>query len=181
MNIQKATQASLNKKIAVYLQCGSFSYAEIPKKFDIILGVTGTLETLSRAEQDIMKNTYQISRHTYMPSLFGVKKLGWRPRLDIKIYDEKKFDEQLKETIKAKMNDHSQPRCVFVCFETKQKLEQFFNSSGFGIYQGDCLILTEQVDKKEKNSIIKRAPASKKVLLLTKALVVVQIFKFMIK
>ncbi len=34
--------------------CGSYSFAEIPFKFDVILGVTGTLESLSDIEKGII-------------------------------------------------------------------------------------------------------------------------------
>jgi hypothetical protein len=39
---------------AIGLDCASFSYAEVPLQFNIILGVTGTLETLSQAQKDII-------------------------------------------------------------------------------------------------------------------------------
>ena len=163
------TQQSLHNKIAIYLQCGSFSYAEIPKNFYVILGVTGTLKTLSEAEQNIMKDTYKIERHTYMPSLFGVNKLQWKPKLDIDLFNLTNYHENLKEQIKRKINDHpGGPRCVFVCFETRKKLKQFYNSKSFNSFQGDTLVLTEEASKDEKNSIVKRAAISKKILLMTR-------------
>ena len=67
------------------------------------------------------------------------------------------------------MNDHGKARCVFVCFETKEKLFSFYNSDAFGPFQTHCLVLTEEIDETEKNSIVKRSPTSKKILLLTKA------------
>ena len=129
------SEQSLRNKIAIYLQCGSFSYAEIPKKFHVILGVTGTLRTLSKDEIDIMERTYEIKRHTYMPSLFGVKKLQWKPKLDINLYNTTNYEENLKEQIKKKMNDHARPRCVFICFETRsrKKLDSFCHSNAFSI------------------------------------------------
>ena len=35
----------LDSKKAIGLNCACFSYAEVPLEYDIILGVTGTLET----------------------------------------------------------------------------------------------------------------------------------------
>ena len=44
-----------------------FSYAEIPKKFDLILGVTGTLDSLGAYEKKVIKNEYKIVKMTYTP------------------------------------------------------------------------------------------------------------------
>ncbi len=35
------------------------------------MGVTGTLNTLSDIEKDIIQNEYKISINTYIPSVFG--------------------------------------------------------------------------------------------------------------
>lgn len=44
-----------------------FYYAEIPKKFDLILGVTGTLDSLGNYEKDILKDKYNIVKMFYNP------------------------------------------------------------------------------------------------------------------
>jgi hypothetical protein len=38
------TQTTLNNEKAIGINCGEFSFAEIPKNYTMILGVTGTLE-----------------------------------------------------------------------------------------------------------------------------------------
>ena len=50
----KITKGSLNGNIYVGIHCGSFSFAEIPHSFSYIVGVTGTLQTLSNAEKKIV-------------------------------------------------------------------------------------------------------------------------------
>ena len=42
----KVTDDVVSQNVGLLIKCGEFSYAEIPKKdcFDVILGVTGTLE-----------------------------------------------------------------------------------------------------------------------------------------
>jgi hypothetical protein len=37
----------LSSKKAILLDCATFSFAEVPLEYNIILGVTGTLDTLS--------------------------------------------------------------------------------------------------------------------------------------
>ena len=40
----KVSENAVKQNLGLLVKCGEFSYAETPKKFDIILGVTGTLE-----------------------------------------------------------------------------------------------------------------------------------------
>jgi len=47
-----------------------FSYAEIPKKFDLILGVTGTLDSLGIYEKQVIRDDYKIIKMTYTPVTF---------------------------------------------------------------------------------------------------------------
>jgi len=57
--------------ISLNLYSGSFSYAEIPKMFKNIIGVTGTLRTLSRYENKIIKDVYKINQNTFIPSIYA--------------------------------------------------------------------------------------------------------------
>ena len=43
--------------------------------FSFILGVTGTLKNLSEPERVIVRNQYNISKETFMPSIFGKNNL----------------------------------------------------------------------------------------------------------
>ena len=156
--------------IALYLKCGSFSYTKILSEFNIISGVTGTLETFSKTEQQVVQRQCKISRHTYMPPLYGPRKekFSFHPLRDVRLMENTTFYENLKEEIKDKMNDHGKQRCVFVCFENKQKLNSFYECKEFAFFRPNTLRLTEEADKDEKNTIVKRATISGKVLLLTK-------------
>jgi hypothetical protein len=57
--------------ISLNLYSGSFSYAEIPKMFKNIIGVTGTLRTLSKYENKIIKDVYKINQNTFIPSIYA--------------------------------------------------------------------------------------------------------------
>eukprot|EP01084_Bolivina_argentea_P254311 427516_1 len=160
---------SLNDAIAFYLNCGTFSYAEIPKKFNLIMGVTGTLKNLSRPQLDTMDQNYALKVHTWMPSLFGEKKFRFDPLNDIKITSITDFNEDLKEEIRMRLRDHASPRCVFVFFENALKLNSFYDSKPFKIFHGKTRILTEKLDFDEKEKEVKRAPWSDKITLLTKS------------
>ena len=41
------TKKSVTENIGLRVSCGSFSYSEIPFKFKSILGISGTVETIS--------------------------------------------------------------------------------------------------------------------------------------
>ena len=56
----------------ICLSCNfTLPYAEIPHQFDYIMGVTGTLKTLSKSEIDNIENIYNIRKKTFIPSVFG--------------------------------------------------------------------------------------------------------------
>ena len=41
------TKKSVSESIGLRISCGNFSYSEIPLKFKAILGISGTVETIS--------------------------------------------------------------------------------------------------------------------------------------
>lgn len=49
--LKEITDEVLQSTKAIGLDCATFSYAEVPLEYDIILGVTGTLETLSAPQK----------------------------------------------------------------------------------------------------------------------------------
>jgi len=69
---KEITQAELDDGIGLSLTCGQFSYAEIPKSYSLIMGVTGTLSSLGAFEKNqIMCGEYKIRQHTFMPSMYN--------------------------------------------------------------------------------------------------------------
>ena len=65
------SEHSLSKNLKLLVECGEFLFARLPQDFDLVMGVTGTLETMSPAERRIVKDDYQIKRMVYMPSVYG--------------------------------------------------------------------------------------------------------------
>ncbi len=59
---------ALAANISILIRLGTFSYAEVPKGFQSILGCSGTLNTLSKSEKNIIENVYRISLSTFIPS-----------------------------------------------------------------------------------------------------------------
>lgn len=52
----RISKTSLENNIAISIKCGNFSYAEIPKppQFEYIMGITGTLKTLTEPEKEVI-------------------------------------------------------------------------------------------------------------------------------
>ena len=87
------TPQSLNKNISLNFYSGNFSYAEIPKIFKNIIGVTGTLQTLSDLEKKIIKDDYDIKLNSYIHSIYTNKLKDEDWKNDIKIEkDEKEYE-----------------------------------------------------------------------------------------
>ena len=78
----------MNKNKVIGLNCGEFSFAEVPHEFELILGVSGTLKTLSDSEKKIISEAYKIENFTYSPSVYGDSNLIFDERQDIKILAE---------------------------------------------------------------------------------------------
>ena len=55
---------------------GQFSFAEIPRWYKSILGVSGTVEQLSAEERRILRDEFGVETYTYAPSVFGTSKLN---------------------------------------------------------------------------------------------------------
>uniref|UniRef100_A0A7S4GCW1 SecA DEAD-like N-terminal domain-containing protein n=1 Tax=Eutreptiella gymnastica TaxID=73025 RepID=A0A7S4GCW1_9EUGL len=66
------SEAALIDALGLHFFCGKFSYAAIPNKmYGCIVGVTGTLNTLTPSEKAILDNEYRVERLTYVPSVYN--------------------------------------------------------------------------------------------------------------
>ena len=160
---------SLNDIVGMYFKCGGFSYAQIPSRFDVIVGVTGTLQTLPRKQKEIMEQDYNIRKYTYMPSLFAEKIFTFDKIDDIFIEaQENWFDCIISQIQSIKGNrNKTDKRPIFVFFENHSKLELFYNSDQFSLYKSDCNKLIETLNKQEKEQVIKNCCRSGAILLST--------------
>ena len=148
---------SLNKNINILIRLGSFSYAEVPLKFNSILGVTGTLETLSSPEKEIIENVYNIRLNTFIPSCYGRNNLQFSPIDNVLVETEQKHHKVIAQEISHKIRAK---RAVFVVLESKNELKRFYSSDAFLPFKSKALILTEEASFQEKNNIISNATCS---------------------
>jgi len=95
----KITRESLEESIGITIKCSDFSYSEIPKKFDYIFGVSGTLRTLGREQKKMIADEYDIKKYTILPSVFGNNNLQFDKinNFYIESDDIKNLNENLEE------------------------------------------------------------------------------------
>jgi len=169
------TRVVLDEYISLNARCGAFSYAELPKNFSCIMGVSGTLEDkeLTPAEKVIMRETYGIAKETYIPSVYGENKRRFAVNGDVKIENKENYWIKISEEIKARLqgNTADTKRAVLVFFATKKELLSFSNSDAGKSVNDPFLpfqILTEEADDNEKKKIVKFASRAGQVTLLTR-------------
>ena len=121
----------MNSKKAILLDCATFSFAEVPLEYDIILGVTGTLDTLSKPQEDIIKNIYGIEHKTFSPSVHSSdpEKIFHTVQGVQIIKDSSEYYRSLVNEMDSKYLKFDRPVILF--FEDNEKLEKFANSDEF--------------------------------------------------
>jgi methanogenic corrinoid protein MtbC1 len=167
----KISLSSLNENKNILIKLGSYSYAEIPNNnFYAILGVTGTLETLTDPERSIIENTYKIKHNTFIPSVYGRRNITFEKKEDILIENHENHFKVIANQIEKRIlgKNPGTKRAVFVVFENKNDLCTFYDSDPFVPYKRDASILTEENNEQEKKIIINSATCSEKITLFTK-------------
>jgi hypothetical protein len=131
---RRLPEAVLERQLGLVIACGQFSYAEIPKRYDLILGVTGTLvpETkngphpLGEFEQEIIRDDYKITGKTEVPSVYGEKNLTFRENEHVSVL---KSEEEFNNAIGLEVAKALDGRPVLVFFETESKLDAWQQST----------------------------------------------------
>ena len=157
--------SSLEENVGILINCGSFSYAEMPLEFSYIGGVTGTLKTLANVEKEILKNVYVINRFTFIASVYGKNNRNYNSRDDVLIIDESGYYMRIREEIDIMCNAG---RSILVFFESEEKLNAFKNSKQLSDIQKSVQTISEKVDAKERELFVKRAANIGTITLLTR-------------
>jgi hypothetical protein len=117
------TEQTKRDNIALHISCGAFSYAEVAKKYEMILGVTGTLEDLAESQSNMLKTEYKISKSSCIPSVYGANQLTFAGNNSewVRIEEEKSFFPEIALMI----SEHETEQAVFVFFDTASRLKAF--------------------------------------------------------
>jgi len=164
----RISQESLNENKNILLYCGHFSYSEIPKQFNFIMGVTGTLKTLNPAQRNIIEKVYRITKNTFVPSVFRKNNFDFKPKDHIRIENENDYHVTILKEIKAKLAGESGKRAVLVFFESAKRLKECLESNVLREMKDNIDYLTEEADLQERQTRIKRATSSGQITFLTR-------------
>ncbi len=166
----------LKESIFFIVNCGSFSYAEVPKLYDCVIGATGTLETLSKEQQHILQDVYGVQRNTFMPTVYTENQLEFQPQKTgdgsgFKVFRKSDFHQGICDEIKIRKdpnNDGVSARPVLVFFESSERLREFHNSHELGSIRNKVQIMTPELSREERNMKISAAVNVGSITLLTR-------------
>jgi hypothetical protein len=170
----KISAASLQRQKCLAIDCGSFSFAEIPKLYDVILGVSGTLETLSAPEQQILHGEYKIQLRTYMPSVYSSNNMDFHASddvRDVKIESSSSHFAAITNEINLRREAPKAAgvlRPVLVFFETAALLQQYVASPAAIAHKARFRIITEETSESDKSNFVRLATALGAITLLTR-------------
>ncbi|CAF1649547.1 unnamed protein product, partial [Didymodactylos carnosus] len=132
----------------------------------LIMGVTGTLETLSNSEKKVIRDDYKVTKNTYVPSVFGKNNLRFIEKDDIIIENNNDYFNQIKREVDDRIIGRNlEKRAILVFFESQAKLMSFYESSALESIKESVVYLTEDTLLEEKEVIISRATVSDQITL----------------
>jgi hypothetical protein len=158
---------SLLEHLSIVISCGSILFSEMPKYFDLKLGLTATLKELSEEENKILES-YAFIKRSYIPSTYQKKFLNEGPTT---VFDGEKreYFRILKSEIDSVITTN---RATLIIFSETKDVNAF---QGFlkGVQRSksnytipECL--TENIPENERAAIIARATAQYKTTLMTR-------------
>ena len=125
------TEEKLTEFVGIIIHCGEFSYSEIPKSYYLILGLSGTLSSLSEQEQELIssKEQFNIQRTTITPSVYGESKLIVDPKQKLLVLsNNQEYMLKIRDEIDSHLHGPTGQRAVIVFFRCKSDIDNFMKS-----------------------------------------------------
>ena len=141
-------ESMLRKNIYLIVNCGSFNYAAVPELYSSIICVTGTLQTLSKGQQNTLEEIYNVKRKTFMPSVYSNRQLEFSynvkgPDGPFKVFKKDVFHMEIRNEIDCRRKNANpsvklhRPVLVFftdadalISFRTSQYMREIHNEVG---------------------------------------------------
>lgn len=166
------TKGSRDLHTAWLIDCGAFSYAEVPKQYKCVMGVTGTLATLSRPEKELLEAVYGIKKFSYMPSVYGDNQLkfGGDSTSDVVIESEAGHFMAIVNEIKKRQIGELEgvKRAIMVFFESYECLDAFYNSTWLANLKNKVKQITTDDPADLRSGLIRQAATAGNITLLTR-------------
>lgn len=169
-NAQNVPERTFHESLGLLISCGNFSFAEMPKKFIKVMGVSGTIRSLSSAEKSAITDSCGEMSFTYVPSVFGDRKLKFLPKEDVKAISSSNYYLTLSKEIRERLvGSNGGERAILVFFEDEKELFDYYNSKEFSEFRDACQYLTERSSDDDKKVFVKKAMTAGQVSLSTKS------------
>jgi hypothetical protein len=162
-NLGKVSQEHYANALFISLIYGEFSYAELPKSYSAIIGLSGTIRHLPPEKVNHLHENYGINKGNIciLPSIFGND--SQRQEL-FTIHNDATYYKEIVARIKEEMG---KGRPVLVCFKDYAELMKFSNSEAFKQSQLSCAYLHEQLDNYLRDECIKTVGTPQRITLMT--------------
>ena len=169
---KRLAESALEAHLGLVIDCGQFSYAEIPKAYGLILGVTGTLvpekqgspHPLGTFEQAIIKDDYKIRGQTELPSCFGDSNLTFREAEHVSI---QKTTDEFNNAISREVAKAVDGRAVLVFFESETRMAEW-QASPYGQRVSAGTMEVIKSDTRNITMKVRKATHSGQVTLLSR-------------
>jgi SecA DEAD-like domain len=145
--------------LGLTINCGQFSYSEVPHEYAAILGVTGTLATLGNFETTVKNREYNIEKSTFTPPIYGDSQLAFKEKDDV--FLETDSVQHALKILNIADDRRKRGQAVLVFFESEDKIKEFTASSYSKL---DAIIVSE--DLENIDSYLKKAALSGQVTFL---------------
>lgn len=140
--------------------CGNISYAELPKKYSLILGVTGTLKDCTEMEKNAIQS-YNVRKVSSMPTFFGTSKLKITSPISNSGFTLTETLDSWLEKIYKSVKAASKDRAVLVFFYDEAALHLFINK----FKDHDFYTITGREDEKQRDKNVDFAGVQGRVTL----------------
>ena len=153
---------SIEDALELSLIVAEFSYSDLPKFFGTILGVTGTLKSMSPFKNEELERRYEVKRKYYIPSVYGDSSL--RRSVKRRVVEVQNHDSEIISEIQRV---HSTGRPVLVFFKEQAQMMRFFNLPDYNAFTRKTQILDETFKANERDRKIRDTGFENQISLMT--------------
>ena len=78
----------MEENLKLIFRLGCYPYSKLCDNYEYILGVTGTLDKLSKFEFNKLKTEFKLNKFSYAPSIYGETKFKFKKDKNVEVYKE---------------------------------------------------------------------------------------------
>lgn len=84
--LERISIEALKKSLGIKICCGRLSYSNLLESYDIMIGLSGNLNTVTNFQKKMFSETYKVNKETIVPPIYEHTKLMYH-NLIIKSYE----------------------------------------------------------------------------------------------